>query len=173
MKTNFTQAKSWIISAITDINRVVGSLERNDFADVAFRSQFAIEKLIKALLSLMGVKVEKTHIPTKVLKDLLKNEGILTIDEETEKKFNKVIKFSGFFEEQGTKTRYGTIKNEILTLPEDIYNSFEDIKEFIFNMVNLIHEYLIILEEIFGITKDKFEDLQHLKNLLGKLKKWI
>jgi len=45
MKTNISLAKKWILSATSDINRILKDLETNDFADIAFRSQFAVEKL--------------------------------------------------------------------------------------------------------------------------------
>lgn len=45
MKTNFSQAKSWITSAINDIKRVLIDHKLKDFSRVAFRSQFAVEKL--------------------------------------------------------------------------------------------------------------------------------
>ena len=172
MNTNFTQARNWIISAINDIDRIAKNLKRKDFAAVAFRSQFAIEKLNKALLSYMGIKIEKTHTPSKLLKDILKDEEILTFDDETEEILNNIIKFSIYFEEQGTITRYGTIKNEIWIFPEDIYNSVEDVKEFIVNLVNMVNNYLILLNKTFNITSDEFKELKNLKKLLKKLRKW-
>ncbi len=81
MRTNFSQAKSWILSAIYDIKRVIYSLKRKDFADVAFRSQFAVEKFKEATLNLLGVKVEKTHTPTKILKSIILDEDILINEE--------------------------------------------------------------------------------------------
>ncbi len=56
MKTNISLAKKWIESAIADLKRFLKSLKSNDFADVAFRSQFAVEKLNKSILVLLGIK---------------------------------------------------------------------------------------------------------------------
>ena len=49
MNTNFSQGKSWIKSAISDIKIVINSLQNDYFSLVAFRSQFAVEKLNKAI----------------------------------------------------------------------------------------------------------------------------
>jgi len=59
MKTNFSQAKSWITSAINDIKRVLIDLKLKDFSRVAFRSQFAVEKLNKMILSLREGELNK------------------------------------------------------------------------------------------------------------------
>ncbi len=63
MNTNHSQAESWINSAINDIKRAIKSYKARDYSDFAFRSQFAVEKINKAILSYFGLKIEKTHIP--------------------------------------------------------------------------------------------------------------
>lgn len=173
MKTNFTQAKSWIKSATNDINRVLKGLKRKDFADVAFRSQFAIEKLNKAILSFMGLKIEKTHTPTEILDMALNDENMLKIDEKGQTILRKIIFYSKFFEKQGTQTRYGSIDNNKLTIAEDIYDNFNKIKDFIINLKNSIDYDLLFLKEILMINEKEFEGLQELKSLLRKLNKWI
>ena len=173
MKTNFTQAKSWILSAINDISRVLNSLKRKDFADVAFRSQFAVEKLNKAALNLLGVKIEKTHIPTKILKSIILDEKTLDNEDSTKENLLKIINYSGLFEDEGGKTRYGISKEEILMIPEQIYNSSEDIKQFILNLQKIVGLYLILWNETFNINEIEFKELKELKKLNKKLKKWI
>ncbi|MHA1659873.1 MAG: HEPN domain-containing protein [Promethearchaeota archaeon] len=171
MKTNFTQAKSWISSAINDMKRVLNNLKMKDFSLVAFRSQFAVEKLNNALLNLLGVKIEKTHAPSKFLESILNDEKILIIDQKTRDLLKIIINNSRRFEAEGTKTRYGIRKNAQLTFPEDIYSSFDDIKEFIINLNNIIHNHVILLKETFNITENEFEDLKQLKKLGGELNK--
>ncbi len=173
MKTNFSQAKSWITSAINDIKIVLNSLKMQYYSLVAFRSQFAVEKLNKAILSLMGAKIEKIHTPTEILNDIINNKEILTINEKTKEILKKISKYSEFFEKQGTKTIYGTLKDGKLTLAEEIYNSFEKIKDFIINLEKLGKHYLILFKETFKITEVEFEDLKQLKEFEGELKKWI
>ncbi len=173
MKTNFSQAKSWILSAITDIKRVIYSLKRKDFADVAFRSEFAVEKLNKAALNLLGVKIEKTHTPAKILKSIILDEEILINEESVKENILKIIKYSGLFEDEGVKTRYGISKEEMLMIPEMIYESFEDIKQFILNLQKIVDLYLIFWNETFNINDIEFRELKGLKKFNKKLKKWI
>lgn len=172
MKTNFTQANSWIISAINNIKRVLNSLKRKDFADVAFRSQFAVEKLNKAILSLLGVKFEKTHTPAKTLKSVIFDENIIN-NETTKKNLLKILNYSNFFEDEGTKTRYGISKGEKLTIPEHIYLSLEDVKRFILNLQEIVETYMIVLNKTFDINENEFKELKQMKKLKKKLKKWI
>lgn len=171
MKTNFTQAKSWIISAINDIKRVLNSLKRKDFADVAFRSQFAVEKLNKAILSLLGVKIEKTHTPAKLLKSIIFDENIIG-SEITKENLLKIINYSNLFEDEGTKTRYGISEKDELTIPERIYISFEDIKRFILNLQEILEIYMIVLKNTFDINESEFKELKEMEKLKKKLKKW-
>lgn len=107
MNTNFSQGKSCITSAINDIKIVLNGLNQDFYSLVAFRSQIAVEKLNKAILSFMGLKIDKTHTPTDILEDILKNESkeILTIDKDTKRIIEKILKYSKFFEKQGTQTR--------------------------------------------------------------------
>jgi len=63
MDTNYTQGRSWITSAINDIKIVLNGLKDGYYSLVAFRSQFAVEKLNKAILSFMGLKAEKSYTP--------------------------------------------------------------------------------------------------------------
>ena len=121
MNTNFSQGKSWIKSAISDMKIVINSLQNDYFSLVAFRSQFAVEKLNKAILSFMGLKAEKTHAPTDILEDILKNKSSFTIDQKTKKILYEILKHSKFFENEGAQTRYGTIKNNKLIIAEEIY----------------------------------------------------
>lgn len=173
MRTNFSQAKSWILSAINDIIRVIFSLKRKDFADVAFRSQFAVEKLNKAALNLLGVKIEKTQTPTKILKSIIFDEEILINEESVKEKLLNIIKYSGLFEDEGVKTRYGISKDETLMIPERIYSSFKDIKQFILNLQKIVDLYLILWNETFNINEIELKELKELKKLNKKLKKWI
>jgi HEPN domain-containing protein len=173
MDTNYTQGRSWITSAINDIKIVLNGLKDGYYSLVAFRSQFAVEKLNKAILSFMGLKAEKSHTPTDILDDILKNEPILTIDEESKKILEKISKYSKFFEKQGTQTRYGTIKDKKLITAEEIYKSFEDVKDFIKNLQNIVIYYLKFLKETLNITNKEFEDLEQFESLLGDFNKWI
>ena len=173
MKTNFTQAKSWILSAINDIKRVLNSLKRKDFADVAFRSQFAVEKLNKAVLNLLGVKIEKTHTPIKILKSIILDEKTLDNEESTKENLLNIISYSGLFEDEGVKTRYGISKEEVLMIPEQIYTSFENIRQFILNLQKIVDLYLILWNETFNINEIEFKELKELKKLNKKLRKWI
>ena len=173
MKTNHTQAKSLINSAINDIKRALKSIKAKDYADVAFRSQFTVEKLNKGLLCFLGLKFEKTHTPSKIIKCVLKDEKLLKINKNTEDAFNKIIIYSEFFEKQGTTTIYGTLKEDIISFPEDIYNSFEKIKEFIINLKNMLYQYSTLLRDSFNITEEEYDGLKQLKSLLGDIKKWL
>ena len=173
MRTNFSQAKSWILSAINDIKRVIYSLKRKDFADVAFRSQFAVEKFNKAALNLLGVKIEKTHTPSKILKSIIIDEEIPINEESVKENLLKIIKYSGLFEDEGVKSRYGISKEDMLMIPEQIYSSFEDIKEFILNLQKIVDLYLILWNKPFNINEIEFKELKELKKLNKKLKKWI
>jgi len=110
MKSNFTQAKSWIRSAINDVNRVLNGLKLEDYALVAFRSQFAVEKFNKSIISFIGVKVEKTHTPSEIIEDIINIEENLKLEEKTITLLRKIIKYSKTFENEGTKARYGVIK---------------------------------------------------------------
>ncbi len=173
MKTNFSQANGWITSAINDIKRVLNDLKSKDFSRVAFRSQFAVEKLNKAILSLIGIKIEKTHNPSEILKEILKDEGVLSIDEEARALIEIIIRNSEFFEKQSIKTRYGIIEDNKMRFPEEIYSSFEDIKNFLVNLRNIINAYTTLMEDSFNLSEKEFEIFKILDELKGELNKWI
>ncbi len=173
MNTNFSQGKSWIISAISDVKIVINGLQNEYYSLVAFRSQFAVEKFNKAILSFMGLKIEKTHTPTDIIEDIINSKSSLIIDEETKKVLEKILKFSKFFENEGVQTRYGTIKNNKLVIAEEIYQSFEDIKIFLINLQNIVNCFLKLVKESLNITEKEFENLLKLESLSGELKQWI
>ncbi|MBA7547347.1 hypothetical protein ES705_39761 [subsurface metagenome] len=173
MKTNISLAKKWIISAITDIKRFLKGIEVEDFADAAFRSQFAVEKLNKSILVLLGVKIQKTHEPTKILKDVLKDKDYRTFDEKSEELVKEIITYSLIFEEEGTKTRYGFYKEDEFLIAEEIYTSLEDIKPFIINLEKIISIYIVIIQDVFQIPKTEFKDLKILKDIKEDIIKWI
>jgi len=173
MNTNFSQGKSWIISAISDVKIVINGLQNEYYSLVAFRSQFAVEKLNKSILSFMGLKIEKTHTPTDILEDIINSKSSLIIDVETKKVLKKILKFSKFFENEGVQTRYGTIKNNKLVIAEEIYQSFEDIKSFLINLQNIVNYFLKLVKESLNITEKEFENLMQLESLSGELKQWI
>ena len=159
--------------AASDIKRILKDLETDDFADIAFRSQFAVEKLNKSILALLGIKIQKTHEPTKILKSILKSEEHRAFDKKSEDLIIQMINYSILFEEEGTKTRYGVfIENEFL-ISEEIYTSFNDINKFISNLVKIISIYIKIISEVFKIRENKLDNLNLLKNLRDELIKWI
>ncbi|MBA7650725.1 hypothetical protein ES703_58536 [subsurface metagenome] len=173
MKTNISLAKKWVLSAIADLERFLKSVKTEDFADAAFRSQFAIEKLNKSILVLLGVKIQKTHEPTKILKDVLKDKDSRKFDKKAEEMIKQMISYSLLFEEEGTKTRYGVYKEDEFLLAEEIYTSLEDIKQFIIYLEKIISIYIKIIQEIFQIPKTELEDLQTLENIQEDIIKWI
>ncbi len=61
----------------------------------------------------------------------------------------------------------------MVMIPERIYSSFEDIKQFILNLQNIVDLYLIFWNETFNINEIEFKELRELKKLHKKLKKWI
>ena len=172
MKTNISLAKKWILSATSDINRVLKDLETNDFADIAFRSQFAVEKLNKSIIGLLGLKVQKTHEPTKILKSILKEE-YREFDKNSEDLILQLITYSILFEEEGTKTRYGITQEEDFLVAEEIYKSFDDVDKFIRNLEKIIIIYAKIIADVFNIQESILDDLLILKNLKEELAKWI
>jgi HEPN domain-containing protein len=172
MKTNFSQGKSWIVSAISDLKIVVSSIQNEFYSLVAFRSQLAVEKFNKAILNFMGLKVEKTYSPTVILEDFLKNKSSLTIALDIKEVINDIIKYSKFFENEGVQTRYGTFKNDKLITAEEIYKSFEDVKDFLINLERILNLYLELLKKSLNLTTEGFKDLGQLELLLGELKKW-
>jgi len=97
MKTNFTQAKNWITSAINDVKIVLNSLKMKFFALAASRCQLAAEKLNKAILSFIGLKTKKTHMPSEILNNAIRTEDYLSIDDKTKNTLKNVIKYSKFF----------------------------------------------------------------------------
>ena len=108
-------------------------------------SKFAVEKLNKSILILLGVKIQKTHEPTKILKDVLKDKDYRTFDEKSEELIKEIITYSLIFEEEGTKTRYGFYKEDKFLVAEEIYTSLEDIKPFIINLEKIVSIYIDIL----------------------------
>lgn len=172
MKTNITLAKKWIMSAIADLERFLNSLGIDDFADTAFRSQFAVEKINKSILTLMGVKIQKTHEPTKILLDILRDKESRAFSKNTKRLLNEIIDLSILFEEEGTKTRYGLYKDEDYITAEEIYKSIEDIKDFINNLEKVITTFIIIIQEVFHIPVAELEEINILKNIKEEISKW-
>jgi HEPN domain-containing protein len=166
-------AKKWIESAIADLRRFLNSLESDDFADVVFRSQFAVEKLNKSIVVLLGVKTQKTHEPTKILKDILKDKDRRDFTKKEEELIKEIISNSLIFEEEGTKTRYGIYKEDEFLIAEDIYNTLESIKPFIMNLEKIVSIYLVIINEIFKIPEKELKELEKLKEIKKRMTKWI
>ena len=173
MSTNFKQAKSWINSAISDISIILTAIKKKYFSLVAFKSQFAVEKLNKSILSFFGLKIEKIHTPSEILTEIINNQIIISNNEKTKNILKEIIGYSIFFESQGTKTRYGIVQNENLISAEEIYSKLEDVKEFIERLVAFINLYLILLKDIFNINEIDFKEIKKLKSSIRKLKKWI
>ena len=121
----------------------------------------------------MGLKVEKTHNPTDIIEDILISKSALSFNLETKKILEKILKYSKFFENEGVQTRYGTIKNNKLIIAEEIYQSFEDIKNFLINLQNIVNCFLKLVKESLNIKEKDFENLKQLESLLGELKQWI
>ena len=172
MITNHTQAKDWINSAINDIVRAFKGKRAKDYADFAFRSQLAVEKLNKALLCFFGLKIEKVHTPSKIIQNVIKNEKSIRIDKQTEDILFKIITYSEFFEKQGAITRYGISKEDILIFPEDVYDSQEKIKDFLYNLKNVLENVVIFLQDVLHISEKDYEGLKQIKKFLGDKKKW-
>ena len=124
-------------------------------------------------MSLIGIKLEKTHNPSEILKEILTDEGVLSIDEEAKNLIKIIIRNSEFFEKQGTKTQYGIIEDDKMKFPEEIYSSFEDIKNFLVNLGNIINVYTTLMEGTFNLPEKEFEILKMLNELMGELNKWI
>jgi len=173
MKTNISLAKKWILSATSDIKRILKDLEIEDFADIAFRSQFAVEKFNKSILGILGIKVQKTHEPSKIIKTLLKEEEYLKFDKNSEDLIIQMITLSILFEEEGVKTRYGISREDEFLVAEEIYKSFDDIKRFISNLEKIIMVFIKIILDIFKIPENKLDNLQILKDLREQLITWI
>lgn len=173
MQTNFSQARKWIISAIHDIKRVLKDLKTEDFADIAFRSQFAVEKLNKSILNLMGIKSIRTHTPSIILKDVLRNEKNLIIDKKMNELLEEICNYSKFFEEEGTKTRYGIFKKGELITSEEIYSTIKDIEKFLKYLGRIVKSFLVLLKESFRLTDKKIDELNQFEKLMGELKKWM
>jgi len=173
METNFSQARKWIISAIHDIDRVLKDLKTEDFADIAFRCQFAVKKLNKSILNLMGIKTIKTHTPSIILKDVLRNEEAINIDKKTREILKQICNYSKFFEEEGTKTRYGIFKNGELIISEEIYSNIKDIEKFLKYLGIIIKSFLVLLKDSFKLTDKEIDELMQFEKLMDELKKWV
>lgn len=174
-ETNFSKAKKWLKSALADIKRVLKDLERDDFADIAFRSQFAVEKINKSILNFFGIKIEKVHDPSTILDDFLKKNENLQIDSKTEEFITNLIKYSKVFEKEGTKTRYGTVEEGELITAEEIYSSFGDVIDLIIHL-NLVITHLINFLKYFSkkISRNDFLNIkEEFEDLNEALKKWI
>ncbi|MFO8018560.1 MAG: HEPN domain-containing protein [Promethearchaeia archaeon] len=171
--TNLSRAKKWLNSAISDINRVLNDLERGDYADIAFRSQFAVEKINKSIFNIFGIKIEKVHNPSTILDDFLKNVENLEIDDKIRSILEELTADSKVFENEGTKTRYGTIERGELITAEEIYNSFEDIKYLLKKLDKIIINLVRFLK--YSIKKDKkeLEIINELNELRILIAKWI
>ncbi|KKN31903.1 hypothetical protein LCGC14_0819270 [marine sediment metagenome] len=105
----------------------------------------------------MGLKIEKTHTPTDILEDILKSKPSLTINIETKKILEKILKYSKFFENEGAQARYGTIKNNRLIIAEEIYQSYSDIRDFLINLQKIVNSYLQLLKESLNMTKNGYK----------------
>jgi len=172
MITNHTQAKGWINSSITEIVREFKGKRAKDYDDFAFRSQLAVEKLNKAILCFFGLKSEKVHTPSKIIQNVIKNEKNIKIDKQTEDILFNIINYSEFFEKQGTITRYGVSKEGVLTFPEDLYDSQEIIKDFLYNLKKILENVVIFLQDFLHFTEKDYEGLTQIKQFLGDKKKW-
>lgn len=85
----------------------------------------------------------------------------------------EIVNFSLLFEEEGTKTRYGLYKDEDYITAEEIYESIEDINDFINNLEKVIITYIEIIKEVFQFPTGKMEELIKLKKISEEISKWI
>jgi len=171
--TNLTRAKKWLNSAITDIKRVLNDLKMKDFADVAFRSQFAVEKINKAILNLFAIKIEKVHNPSTILEDFLKGEKKLTLNNKTKSILKKIIADSKVFENEGTKTIYGSFEQGELITAEEIYDSFNDIKKLLIALNYIITNLTSFLQYSLKKTRNQSKIINELNELSEMLQEWI
>ncbi|HEY0087710.1 MAG TPA: hypothetical protein VGB37_02635, partial [Candidatus Lokiarchaeia archaeon] len=114
---------------------------------------------------------EKVHTPSKIIQNVIKNEKNIKIDKQTEDILFNIINYSEFFEKQGTITRYGVSKERVLTFPEDLYDSQEIIKDFLYNLKKILENVVIFLQDFLHFTEKDYDGLKQLKNFLGDKKK--
>jgi HEPN domain-containing protein len=161
INSNITQARKWIISVINDIERVKRSYEANDYADSIYRCQFAIEKINKAILILFGFQLKRTHTPSKIIGTILKTKKDL-FDSESKKILEKIIEVSKKFEKLKTTPKYGFLENGDYILPEEIYSSKEEVKNFLKDMI-------IIIKDMINLLNLKFSNNLVIADVLVKL----
>ena len=132
-----------------------------------------MEKLNKALLSLLGLKIEKTHTPSEILRVIINEKEKYDINDNITEIILKLLKLSSFFENEGTKTRYGMFIEKKLVIAEELYKNFEDIKDFITYFLEMVELYLILFETVFKINEKNVQDFKKFKKYIKKLKKWV
>ncbi len=126
----------------------------------------------KAIINILGLKVEKTHNPTKIIKKALKEKENLRLKPEGWEVLLNIVNTSEFFEKQGTITRYGLIKGEDLIFPEEIYNSKEKILDFLSKFKIILENTIIFLQDIMNFSEKDFPVIKDLKKWIEAKKLW-
>ncbi len=163
--TNFERARTWILMAISDLERVARNLKSEDFAAAVFRAQMAVERLCKAIIFLLGLQFKKTHKPTVIIREFLDEEAV---DELQKKIFSEIVSKAKILEDQGTLPRYGVETVSTILRPEEIYDKEKTAS--LIRVTKAIAEAFIRLLE----TQKLLPDMQsELRRVLGELSRLL
>ncbi len=124
MTTNIMQTNNWAKMALSELKRAKILKKELDYPGFMFHAQLGVEKLGKSLLILFGIKVERTHTPTRIIIDrLIKTNNILKIEISKELKdlLLEFVEHSLPLEMERTIPRYGLDIGDEFIIPERFY----------------------------------------------------
>ena len=123
MTTNFQKCKDWLEIALADARTALENYKSSNFYASFYFSQQSNEKLCKSLLLFFGKQIKKTHFPTQILQDLLKNNQIP--DQFIQNLITALIQQTLYLEREREVPRYGIEELDRLIKPQDLYSAID------------------------------------------------
>ncbi|HUY01512.1 MAG TPA: HEPN domain-containing protein [Candidatus Deferrimicrobium sp.] len=168
MTTNFQKCKDWIEIAIADANTALDNYNSSNFYASFYFSQQSNEKLCKGLLMLFGAIVKKTHFPTQILNELIKNNKIP--DQHIQNLLTTLIQQTLFLEREREVPRYGIEEQDRILKPQDLYSKQDALNalQATIKNIEIFQEIIIALskESEFQTLNSKFQRfIEKVKNL--------
>lgn len=163
--TNFLRARKWLKMAVKDTERTLRSYSQGDYADSAFRTQFAAEKLCKSVIFILGFQFKKTHRPAQIIEKEVLTERSTKMLAGAKKILSELVTTSRYLEEQGVASRYGLeIEGSLLT-PDELFNEEKAGK-----MLTKLNSLLQLFVELVSVLKIQEDELPELKEVVEKSK---
>lgn len=143
--------EGWIKLAISDFKVATRLSVYEHRGAIMYHLQQSVEKIIKAIIALLGYEPPRTHFPTKKLEEILfevdTGESSIRLDKECREIIELIMSIAKTFEDEGTRPRCGIRHSEGIILPDDFY-SVDTIKLYYNDARFVLRQFIKLLHKI-------------------------